>query len=146
MYDVIGAYQRIDYIYKLYIRSAFPLRYPALAEEREKILHDSSLLSQPPLIEPVPVYQSSGKTLSQAAQDLTGYEDLASLGQTLFPPNLELYQHQWESLEAVLKNQQDLLKLPLGFPIVISTKRILKPGEKGIGMVYDFWTYITVKH
>jgi len=109
MYDVIGAYQRIDYIYKLYIRSAFPLRYPALAEEREKILHDSSILSQPPLIEPVPVYQSSGKTLSQAAQDLTGYEDLASLGQTLFPPNLELYKHQWESLEAVLKNQKDLL-------------------------------------
>ena len=109
MHDVIGAYQRIDHIYKLYIRSAFPMRYRVLAEEREAILGRMSLLSQPPLIEPVPVYKSSGKNLTQAAQNLPGYEDLANLGQTLFPPELELYQHQWESLEAVCKNQKDIV-------------------------------------
>ncbi|WLT37185.1 DEAD/DEAH box helicase [Synechocystis sp. B12] len=109
MHDVIGAYQRIDHIYKLYIRSAFPMRYRVLAEEREKILSRPGLLSQPRLIEPVPVYKSSGKNLIKAAQDLPGYEDLVSLGQTLFPSGLELYQHQWESLEAVCKNGQDIV-------------------------------------
>jgi ATP-dependent helicase YprA (DUF1998 family) len=109
MHDVIGAYQRIDHIYKLYIRSAFPMRYRILAQERENILSRPGLLSQPPLIEPVPVYESSGKNLIKAAQDLPGYEDLASLGQTLFPSELELYQHQWESLEAVCKNGQDIV-------------------------------------
>ena len=109
MHDVIGAYQRIDHIYKLYIRSAFPMRYRVLAEERERILSRTGILSQPPLIEPVPVYASSGKNLTQAAQDLPGYEDLTHLGQTLFPSTLELYQHQWKSLEAVCKNQKDIV-------------------------------------
>jgi hypothetical protein len=27
MHDLIGAYQRLDRIYQLYIKSAFPLRY-----------------------------------------------------------------------------------------------------------------------
>ncbi|MDB9496080.1 DEAD/DEAH box helicase [Spirulina major CS-329] len=116
MHDVIGAYQRIDHIYKLYIRSAFPMRYRVLAEEREKILNRGlleqpprGLLSQPPLIEPVPVYESSGKNLAQAAQALPGYEDLAHLGQTLFPSDLQLYKHQWESLEAVCQNHKDIV-------------------------------------
>lgn len=109
MHDIIGAYQRIDHIYKLYIRSAFPMRYRVLAQEREEILNRRGLLSQPPLIEPVPVYKSSGKNLTQAAQELPGYEDLAHLGQTLFPSELELYQHQWESLEAVCKYQKDIV-------------------------------------
>lgn len=94
MHDVIGAYQRIDHIYKLYIRSAFPMRYRVLAQEREEILNRRGLLSQPPLIEPVPVYKPSGKNLAQAAQALPGYEDLAHLGQTLFPETQELYKHQ----------------------------------------------------
>ena len=109
IHDVIGAYQRLDHIYKLYIRSAFPMRYRILANEREKILNRPGFLSQPPLIEPVPVYPSSGKTLSQAARELTGYEDLADLGQTLFEEGLELYRHQWKSLEAVCKQKKDIV-------------------------------------
>lgn len=109
MHDVIGAYQRINHIYKLYIRSAFPMRYRVLAQEREEILNRRGLLSQPPLIEPVPVYESSGKNLAQAAQELPGYEDLSYLGQTLFPSEQELYQHQWKSLEAVCKYQKDIV-------------------------------------
>ncbi|BAY24429.1 putative helicase [Calothrix sp. NIES-2100] len=34
MYDLVTAYQRLDCIYQLYIKSAFPLHYRALAEER----------------------------------------------------------------------------------------------------------------
>ncbi len=48
MYDVIGAYQRLEYIYKLYIKSTFPLCYKSLSQEREKILNRTGILSQPP--------------------------------------------------------------------------------------------------
>ena len=37
MYDVIGAYQRLDRIYQLYIKSALPLRYRSLATERDRL-------------------------------------------------------------------------------------------------------------
>jgi DEAD/DEAH box helicase domain-containing protein len=59
MYDVIGAYERLNRIYQLYIKSAFPLRYRILADERDLLLKQPGVLSQPPLIEPVPIYPSS---------------------------------------------------------------------------------------
>ncbi len=110
MHDVIGAYQRLDRIYQLYIKSALPLRYRTLAQERDRLLQQPGILSQPPLIEPVPTYPSSGLTLSAAASQLPpDYQDLAQLGQTLFDSNIQLYQHQWESLTEVLVNQRDIV-------------------------------------
>ncbi|MEB3151752.1 MAG: DEAD/DEAH box helicase [Sphaerospermopsis sp.] len=110
MHDVIGAYQRLNHIYHLYIKSAFPLRYRSLAAEREEILQKPGILSQPPLIEPVPIYPSSGLSLQAAAQKLPSqYHDLAHLGQMLFENGIELYKHQWQSLEEVLINQKDLV-------------------------------------
>lgn len=110
MYDVIGAYQRLEKIYQLYIKSAFPLRYQSLARERDRILQQPGILSQPPLIEPVPTYPSSGKTLKDAAnQLLSQYQDLAHLGQTIFDSNIQLYQHQWQSLDAVINQNKDIV-------------------------------------
>ncbi|MEH2210247.1 DEAD/DEAH box helicase [Nostoc sp.] len=109
MYDLVGAYQRLDRIYQLYIKSAFPLRYRALAEERDRLLQQPGILSQPPLVEPVPIYPSSGMNLSAAANQLPGYQDLAQLGQMIFDPGVQLYQHQWESLFQVLVNQRDIV-------------------------------------
>ena len=110
MYDVIGAYQRLERIYQLYIKSAFPLRYQSLAKERDRILQQPGILSQPPLIEPVPTYPSSGKTLKDAANQLPSqYQDLAHLGQTLFDSNIQLYQHQWQSLDAVINQNKDIV-------------------------------------
>lgn len=110
MYDLVGAYQRLDRIYHLYIKSAFPLRYRALAEERDTLLQQPGILSQPPLVEPVPIYPSSGMTLAAAANELPPeYQDLAQLGQEIFEPTIPLYQHQWESLQEVLINQRDLV-------------------------------------
>ncbi|MEH2229770.1 MAG: DEAD/DEAH box helicase [Nostoc sp.] len=109
MYDLVGAYQRLDRIYQLYIKSAFPLRYRALAEERDRLLQQPGILSQPPLVEPVPIYPSSGMNLSAAANQLPGYQDLAQLGQMIFDPGVQLYQHQWESLYQVLVNQRDIV-------------------------------------
>src|SRR5260221_5279322 len=102
MHDLVGAFLRLDRMYRLYIKSAFPLRSPALAAEREAILKGKSgagpvaagILSQPPLLETVPVYPSSGLNLDAATKELpTGYEGLASLGQKLMPPNRDLWAH-----------------------------------------------------
>jgi Lhr-like helicase len=110
VHDLVGAYQRLDRIYQLYIKSAFPLRYRALADERDRILQKPGTLSQPPLVEPVPIYPSSGMNLSAAANQLPSeYHNLAQLGQMLFDPGVQLYQHQWESLREVLVNHRDLV-------------------------------------
>ncbi len=110
MHDLVGAYQRLDRIYQLYIKSAFPLRYRALADERDRLLQQPGILSQPPLVEPVPIYPSSGMNLSAAANQLPSeYHNLAQLGQMIFDPGVQLYQHQWESLREVLVNQRDLV-------------------------------------
>ncbi|QLL29539.1 DEAD/DEAH box helicase [Thermosynechococcus sichuanensis E542] len=115
MHDLLGTYQRLDRVYQLYIKSAFPLRYPALVGEREKLLdylHNphNPVLSVPPLIEPVPIYQSSGMNLSQATRHLSReYQDLEYLGQTLFEQNIQLYQHQWQSLQDVITHQRDIV-------------------------------------
>lgn len=110
MYDVIGAYQRLERIYQLYIKSAFPLRYRTLADERDRLLRRPGILSQPPLVEPVPTYPSSGLSLSAAANQLpSDYRDLAQLAQTLFDPSIQIYQHQWDSLREVLVNQRDVV-------------------------------------
>jgi Lhr-like helicase len=110
VHDLVGAYQRLDRIYQLYIKSAFPLRYRTLAEERDRLLQQPGILSQPPLVEPVPIYPSSGMNLSAAANQLPSeYHNLAQLGQMIFDPGVQLYQHQWESLREVLVNQRDLV-------------------------------------
>jgi DEAD/DEAH box helicase domain-containing protein len=110
MHDLLGAYQRLDRIYQLYIQSAFPLRYGALATERNDILKKPGILSQPPLVEPVPTYPSSGMNLVAAAAKLPSkYNDLANLGQMILDPNIPLYDHQWESLKEVIINQKDIV-------------------------------------
>ncbi len=110
MHDLIGSYERIDDLYHLYIKSAFPLRSSVLSEERDNILTRSETLSQAPLIETVPVYPSSGLDLETATRQLhSDYAGLAHIAQKLFPPNIELYRHQWESLQQVLVERKDIV-------------------------------------
>ncbi|AFZ04646.1 DEAD/DEAH box helicase [Calothrix sp. PCC 6303] len=110
MHDLVGAYQRLKRIYQQYIKSAFPLRYRTLADERDRILEQPGILSQPPLVEPVPTYPSSGMDLPTAVTKLPPeYGDLANLGQMIFDPGIPLYQHQWESLHELLVNQKDIV-------------------------------------
>lgn len=110
MHDVIGSYQRLERLYRLYLRSAFPLRSRVLAAERDALLRNTGILSQPPLIEPVPVYPSSGLTLAAAARDLpAGYQDLAHLGAGVMDQRFELYEHQWNSLDQFLRHGRDII-------------------------------------
>jgi ATP-dependent helicase YprA (DUF1998 family) len=113
MHDLFGAYQRLDWMYRLYIKSAFPLRYPILGNERDALLATPGVLSQPPLIETVPVYPSSGLNLARAARELAKtvpeYIGLEKLAQNLLEPDVELYDHQWRSLNEVLVKHNDIV-------------------------------------
>ena len=110
MHDLAGAYERLNRVYGQYIESAFPLRYPSMGIERRNLLSASDVLSQPPLLEPTPVYPSSDLTLSDAGGALpTEYQDLSDLAQELIGPDIRLYRHQWRSLETVLKDKNDLV-------------------------------------
>ncbi|MUG95350.1 DEAD/DEAH box helicase [Scytonema sp. UIC 10036] len=110
MHDLLGAYQRLDRLYRLYIKSAFPLRSLVLGEERFQVLNQTGVLSQPPLIETVPIYPSSGLNLAAVTKRLPSeYSGLSSLAQKLFPSNIELYRHQRQSLDEVLVNRKDIV-------------------------------------
>lgn len=113
MHDLIGSYLRLEKIYRMYVKSAFPLRYNVLSDEREQLLSrvgQAGSLSQFPLLETVPVYESSGRTLADAASELPAdYADLRHLAQNLMPSNLPLYKHQWESLHDALVGGKDIV-------------------------------------
>lgn len=110
MHDLIGAYRRIDEFYRLYIKSAFPLRSLALSAERDELLRSKGTLSQPPLVETVPIYPSSNLNIEAATRQLLPeYSGLARLAEKLFPSNIELYKHQWDSLRKVVVERKDIV-------------------------------------
>jgi len=108
MYDLIGAHARLSEIYRLYVESAFPFRYPALDVERRHVLGASGVLAQEPLVEPVPIYPSSSCTLRDAAERLgSEYVGLGELGAGLVAPTTRLYEHQLGALDAVVGRGRD---------------------------------------
>ena len=110
MHDLVGAYERMNRVYQWYIESAFPLRYEALSEERRELLAQQGVLSQPPLLETIPVYPTLSNNLAETSQLLPpDYQDLQYLAQDLLPTNVELWEHQWESLHQVLVNKKDIV-------------------------------------
>ncbi|HEX6480351.1 MAG TPA: DEAD/DEAH box helicase [Ktedonobacteraceae bacterium] len=110
MHDLVGAYERLERVYRLYIKSAFPLRYPDLSKERDLLLQREGILNQSPLIETLPIYPSSGRDLQKASSALPSeYNDLQYIAQTLFEPDVKLYEHQWRSLTEVLRNGRDIV-------------------------------------
>lgn len=111
MHDLVGAYERMKQVYQWYIESVFPLRYEALSHERQRLLSQEETLSQPPLLETIPVYPTSGMNLQKASQSPQlpkDYQSLYPLARALFPDNRELWRHQWESLQAVI-NGRDIV-------------------------------------
>ena len=111
MNDLVGAHARLTDVYRKYIDSAFPLRYPHMVEERRALYDRSDILRQPPLLEPTPVYPSSGLALADAADKLPSqYADMSEFAKELWDdPNVQLWRHQWESLKTVLADGKDLV-------------------------------------
>jgi len=110
MFDLVGAHARLESIYRLYVESAFPFRYSSLDQERSRLLDGTQIIAQEPLVEPTPVYPSSGLTLRDAARKLgTDYEGLADLGAGLLDSTHFLHRHQWEALDAVINRSKDIV-------------------------------------
>lgn len=108
-------FERIKDTYLRYLDSPFDLRYEPLVAERRELLDQDGRLYREPLIEPVPPYVSSGRTFAQAANELFGSswtkQQIAELTEFvtsgLFPPERQLYQHQFDALNATAAQRQD---------------------------------------
>lgn len=120
LYDMVGTYLRLEKIYRMYIKSAFPLRNEDLTRERDELLGQLGVLSQPPLLETVPVYPHAKKNskdmyLEDAASALvefglpSSYADLKSIAKVLFPAGRSLYEHQWLALKECVVNSKDIV-------------------------------------
>jgi ATP-dependent helicase YprA (DUF1998 family) len=108
MRDPAGAFRTVRDNLILYVKTAFGTRFPGLEEERERLLRQSTVFCREPWIEPLPRYQSSGKTV----QDLTPAEvpglspeaiqDLKDLASLRLAGDYQLHRHQAEMLQKAL--------------------------------------------
>jgi len=103
--------------YLRYLDSPFDLRYDSLVAERRQLLDADGRLYRRPLIEPAPPYASSGRDFATAASqifaeslppqlisDISGF-----VSQGLFLPGRELYAHQFEALDASMREHRDVI-------------------------------------
>src|ERR1700678_1980945 len=117
MTNPIALFDELRHTYLRYLESPFDLRYETLVAERREMLDRDGRLYREPLVEPVPPYESSGRTFDHAARDILGASwpsglvaDLAEfVGLGLFPRNRELYSHQFASLQAAVAIKEDVI-------------------------------------
>jgi DEAD/DEAH box helicase domain-containing protein len=116
MVDPFKSFETIIKNYKRYIKTAFSTRFPAFELERDNLLDTDSVLYRQPWVEMLPEYQSSGKKLSGLTSADTGldpetllwFQELVGAG--LFPPTVELHQHQLQMLQvAMVKNKNCII-------------------------------------
>lgn len=102
MKDPYGVFETLKEHYLMYIESRFALRHEKLRQERQALLNQDTRLYREPHIEFVPPYQSSGKKLSEAAEEIDGLPPelggFAAHG--LFDPSYSLHQHQYDAIKA----------------------------------------------
>lgn len=108
MRDPAGAFSTVRKNLILYVKTAFATRFPTLELERERLLRQSTVFCREPWIEPLPRYQSSGKTVLDltptdvpglSPQALQDFKDLTSLR---LAGNYQLHRHQLEMLQKAL--------------------------------------------
>lgn len=91
-------FDQIRLAYLRYLDSPFRLRYAALRQERRELLDRDRQLFREPLIEPIPPYQSSGHTVSQACTELGISDDVADfITRGLFRSDLPIHSHQFDA-------------------------------------------------
>ena len=108
MRDPAGAFRAVRENLILYVKTAFGTRFPGLELERERLLRQSTVFCREPWIEPLPRYQSSGKTVQNltpadvpglSPEAIQDFKDLVSLRLT---GNYQLHRHQAEMLQMAL--------------------------------------------
>ncbi len=148
MHDPIGAFEKIREKFILYVKTAFGTRFPSIEHERENLLIKSGVLNQEPWIEPLPVYESSGKTIEGLDREdlpalndrqIEAFKQLVSCG--LFG-EYELYSHQYNMLNKVVSGSNCVVTagtgsgktesflLPLFAQMVRQISGWTPPGEK----------------
>ena len=111
MIDPIGAFDTIRDNFILYVKTAFGTRFPSVEAEREALLRQPGVTCQEPWIEPLPIYQTSGKTVQDLSgedlPDLSEHEiaDFKSLVSCGLVGDYKLHQHQVEMLKEALKGK-----------------------------------------
>src|SRR5260370_2601672 len=111
MEDPIGAFDRVRESLILYVRTAFSTQFTGLELERERLLRRPGLISQEPWIEPLPRYETSGKTISDLiAEDLPrlhsqAVEDFKRLAACGLLGPFRLHRHQLEMLTNALSGR-----------------------------------------
>jgi len=111
MKDPVGAFDTVRDNFIRYIQTVFGTRFHSIEAEREELLREPDVLYQEPWIEPLPIYQKSGKTIQDLKeedlpsindQELSDFKSLVACG--LFG-DYELYDHQTEMLKTVLEGR-----------------------------------------
>src|SRR4051812_8025173 len=67
--DPLSSFESVRDQFLLYIQTAFGTRFPALEQERERLLRTPGVFCQPPWIEPVPRYQRADKSIRDLEPD-----------------------------------------------------------------------------
>jgi hypothetical protein len=121
MIDPIGAFDTIRDNFIRYVKTAFGTRFPTIEDEREALLRTERVLCQEPWIEPLPLYESSGKTIDDLTSDDLPYMDedqmnnfkaLVKCG--LFDANRQLYRHQESTLKKALEGKNCVITAGTG--------------------------------
>lgn len=120
MIDPVGAHTRIADSVVSYIRTAFGTRFPNLEDERERLLRQPGAVYQEPWIEPLPRYESSGKTIADiadedvpgmASESVAAFRSLASCG---LVGDFPLHRHQLEMLTKAISGHSCVITAGTG--------------------------------
>ncbi|WML48486.1 DEAD/DEAH box helicase [Neobacillus sp. PS3-34] len=110
MDDVMGIFNNMRDTFLRYMNSPFALGEERLAAERNDLLKKEGIIYQYPYIEVLPPYQSSGKTVLEASQDVNISSDFSSFSSIgLFGANQNLYTHQYQSIKSTIKDKKNVV-------------------------------------
>ncbi len=143
MRDPIGSFETIKENFIRYIKTAFKTKFNTLEEEREALLNEDKVLYRQPWIEPLPEYQSSGKTVNDLLpDDLPGlneaqryiFKGLVNRG---LIPGYELYAHQAQMLKEALAGKNCIITSGTGSG---KTESFLLPLFAQISKEFTSWS------
>src|SRR5438105_1082756 len=98
MTDPFKVFDAVRLSYLRYLESPFRLRYDDVMAERRRLLDRDGELYREPLFEPMPPYESSNMTVSDACRHLGVRTEVAEfLASGLFPISGHLHQHQLDA-------------------------------------------------
>lgn len=120
MNDPVGAYARVANSVLSYIQTAFGTRFPTLEVERENLLSSAGAISQEPWIEPLPRYESSGKSIADLTlRDVPGLNEgslreFKELVMTGLVGDFPLHRHQVAMLSKSLQGRDCVITAGTG--------------------------------